>query len=93
MDDDNLMFAILCAMIGREIAEYYFKNDKKVNLPFFVIYSLIFSSLFSISLIFFIIAYLIKSYPIPWGGMAIVSLSISLLTVIVVYLYDGYRQK
>lgn len=93
MEDDNLMFAILCAMVGTDIARYYLKNNRKITLPFFMIYSLVFSSLFSTSLIFFIIVYLIKSHPIPWNGIAIVSLLISLLTVVVMYLYDRYKSQ
>lgn len=80
---DNLFFAFLAGIIGGELATRLAKNDTKIEIPILFVYLISFSTIYSVSFIFTGIVFLLKGFPIPWEGIGIFSILISLTISII----------
>ena len=90
---DNLIFAFLSGMLGGELANYVAKNDKRVELPTLLIYLISFSIVYTISVTFTGIVYLIKGFPIPWKWIGVFSISTSLALSLILFTIKLVRLK
>ena len=80
---DKLFFAFLAGIVGGELATRLVKNDKKIEISIPLVYLISFSTIYSVSFIFTGIVFLLKSFPIPWKGIGIFSILISLTISII----------
>jgi hypothetical protein len=75
---DNFLFAFLVGIIGGELATRITKNNTKIEVHIPLIYMISFSTIYTIFVIFTGIVFLLRGFPIPWNGIGISSILISL---------------
>lgn len=75
---DNLFISIIFGMLGGELANYLEKNNKKIEVPIRLVYLISLAVIYTLSVIFSAIVYLIKKHPIEWESIDISSTLISL---------------
>lgn len=75
---DNLFISFIFGMLGGELVNYLEKNNKKIEVPIRLVYLISFAIIYTLSVIFSGIVYLIKKYPIGWESIGISSILISL---------------
>lgn len=83
---DNLLFAFLAGIIGGELATRLVKDNTRIEIPIPLIYMISFTTIYTISVIFTGVIFLLKGFPIPWSGIGVSSILIS-LTISVILLF------
>lgn len=83
---DNLLFAFLAGIIGGELATRLVKDNTKIEIPIPLIYMISFTTIYTISVIITGVIFLLKGFPIPWSGIGVSSILIS-LTISVILLF------
>lgn len=89
--DDNLIIFILIVLFGDKFIKFIMDNDRNISLPFLLIYFILFAIIFHVGLSFFVFAFLIKGFHIPWMSLCIVSMLIGLFSALVLSLIDRSR--
>lgn len=90
---EDLFFYFLVGMVGGDIANDMAKNNKKFKLPIPLIFSISFSTLYVIGLLFFAIVYFLKGYEIPWKNLSIFCLAIAFLISIFIFVLERIRKN
>lgn len=90
---DELFFYFLVGMVGGDIANEISKSNKRINLPVTLVFSSIFSFIYTIGLISFLLIHFIKGYLIPWSNLGIVSIIIASLVAITIFIADKLRKN
>lgn len=89
--EDNLIFYFLAGLLGNEIARYLTRNDRKIKIPFFLLYSVCFTVIYSIAAAFLAVVYFINGTEICWKGVGVFSISVSLCIALSMYILDKIR--
>lgn len=90
----DLLLSFLVGMVGGDIAHQLAKDNQKIRLTFpilIVIFSVIFSGIYLLGLGFFIVAWLIKGYPILWQQLGVFSLVFAVLVSVLLALFDRFK--
>lgn len=93
IDIDLILRSAIAGIVGGEIANWLSGKNRAVKPSFFILYSLCFTTIYSLTILFFYIIYLIKGFLIPWFGLFITSSLISFFVSISLILLDKYRDK
>ncbi len=91
MEVNSLLFAFLAGIIGGELATRLAKNNTKIEIPIQLIYIIIFTTIYTISVIFTGIVFLLKGFPIPWDGIGVYSILISLTISVILLIIKKVR--
>lgn len=90
--EDNLIFYLLAGLLGNEIARYLLKNKRKIKIPFFLLYAVCFSVIYSLAVIFMSVIYFINGTEIAWKGIGIFSISVSFCIALSMFVLDKVRK-
>ncbi len=89
--EDNFLIYLLSGIFGGGLAKYIVENNRTIKVPPVLLYAICFSLLYSITVGFFTIVYLLKGYEIAWKGIGIFSMSVSFVISICIYFLDKIR--
>lgn len=90
--DDNLIINLLIMIFGGRIVHFIMDKDREINLPFILVYFILFSIIYHVGLLFFLLVFFIKKFPIIWGELFITSMLISIFSSMVLVLIDRLRK-
>ena len=90
---ENFIIYFLVGMLGTDIANEIAKKDSKVNIPKFVLFSLCFTISYLIGFVFFYLVYLFKGFTVPWQGLGVSCLSISLLFLLMIFILSMFKKQ
>lgn len=94
MQDDGLIIrSIIAGIVGGELVDWVAGQDRQIKLPFVVIYSLCFTMIYSLTLLFFGVAYFLFDRAIPWAKFSIVVMVISVLISLILTIIDGRQHR
>lgn len=91
--DDNLIIVILIMLFGDKFVKFIMSSDKDIQLPFSLVHSIIFVTIFHVGLLFFAFVFLTKGFHIPWGALYVVSTLISFFSALIILAIDKSRDK
>lgn len=89
---ENIIYAFLAGIFGGEIARHLANKDIEIKIPFFLVYALMFTSVYTVFFIFFLFVHFLKGFSIPWFGLGISSLSVAVVVASVLWLVDCVRK-
>lgn len=89
---ENIIYAFLAGIFGGEIARHLANKDIEIKIPFFLVYALMFTSVYTVFFIFFLFVYFLKGFSIPWFGLGITSLSVALSVASILWLVGRLRK-
>lgn len=89
---DNLFFAFIAGIIGGELATRLVKNDTKIKISIPLAYLISFTAIYTVFLICTGIIFLLKGFPIPWGGIGIFSILISLTISVILFIIKKVKR-
>lgn len=90
--EDNLVFYLLAGLLGDKLARYIIKNDRKIKIPFFLLYAVCFTVIYSMALALLAIAYFANGWEFSWKGIGIFSISVSFTIASSVFVLDKVRK-
>lgn len=91
--EDNLLFSLLAGMLGGKITRYVLDNNRKIRIPFMLLYAVCFTLVYSSALIFLAILYWMNGTEISWKGVGIFSISVSFCIVLALFVWDKIKQR
>lgn len=90
--EDNLIFYFLAGLLGNELARYLTEHDRKIKIPFFLLYAVCFSVIYTLALVFTAVVYFINGTEIAWKGIGIFSTAMGLCIALSMFALDKVRQ-
>lgn len=90
--EDNLIFYLLAGLLGNEIARCLTEKDRKMKIPFFLLYAVCFTVIYSLAIAFFAVVYLLNETEIAWKGAGVFSISVSFCIALSMFALDKIRQ-
>ena len=91
--EDNLLISLLAGIFGRQFVQYVIDNNRKVKIPFVLLYAICFTLIYSVATIFSALVHLIKEYDIAWKGIGIFSISVSFSITLCTYVLDKIKKR
>lgn len=91
IDFDLISRSIIAGILGGEFAEWLSTKDRTIKIPPFVLYSLCFTIIYSLALLFVSVVYFTKGFPIHWSGLFVVSSLISFSISLFVFVVDKFK--
>ena len=85
---EDLFFYFLVGMVGGDIANEIAKKDRKTKIPIQLLFSISFSTIYIIGLIFFSLVYFFRGYKIPWANLGIFCIIIASLIATIIFLLE-----
>ena len=67
------------------------QSHTKIEIPIQLVYMIIFTTIYTISVVFTGIVFLIKGFPIPWSGIGAYSILISLTISVILLIIKKVR--
>lgn len=89
--EDSLLFYFLIGMLGNDIARHIVSKDKDIKISLFLLFSLIFSTVYITGLLFFVIVYFLAQFSIPWQGLGVFSFAFSFCASLLMWLLQKIR--
>ncbi|ELA09632.1 hypothetical protein MOMA_04480 [Moraxella macacae 0408225] len=93
------MFDIITSLLesisggfGGSIANEIANKNRKLNIPVFMLFSILFTLTYNLGLLFFYFVYKIKGYEIPWLSLTLVCLGFSVV-VAIIFLLEKLNKK
>lgn len=90
--EDNFLIYLLIIILGNDIAKYVIKNNRKIRIPFFLIYLIIFGSAYTVALIFLSLISMIHQHDISWKGIGLFSIGVSVSVVLILFILDKIKK-
>lgn len=91
MQDNNIASSTVISMAIAEAAGALAQEDKVIKVPFFVLYSVSFTAIYTLGAVFLLSVYFIQGFTIPWLGLFIFSFLVSLSISLVLFLMDKLK--
>lgn len=95
MQSNNIISVLTNAAAGiviGEVAGTLAKEDKVIRIPFFILYALCFTAIYTVGAVFFVLVYLAKGFFVPWLGLAVAVMAMSFSVVAVLFVLNQLKR-